>query len=80
MVDGETNDMEKIDWNGKRWYEADYGWDEGAYCTTYWITFKIYKGDYMFYKKIHRFILEEGEDLQTMLGTRTKNIAKTFQL
>lgn len=72
--------MEKIDWNGKRWYDADYGWEEGKFCTTYWITFKIYKGDYMFYKKRSSYVLAEGEDLQTMLEIRTKSIASIFQL
>lgn len=72
--------MEKIDYFAKRWYEADYGWDEGKFCTAYWVTFKIYKGEHMFYKKVHRFILAEGEDLQTMLNFRTKNIADIFRL
>lgn len=71
---------DKVDWNGKRWYEADFGWDEGKFCTAYWVTFKMYKGDYMFYKKVFRYILEEGEDLQTMLEYRTKSIATMFQM
>lgn len=72
--------MEKIEYYGKKWYEADYGWDEGKYCTPYTVTFKIYKGDHMFYKHVFRYVLQEGEDLQTMLEYRKKSIADMFRL
>jgi hypothetical protein len=72
--------MDKVEWNGKRWYEADFGWEEGKFCTPYWITFKMYRGEHMFYKKVFRYVLAEGEDLQTMLEIRTKSIASIFQM
>ena len=72
--------MQKVDYKAKKWYEADYGWSEGKFCTPYTVTFKIYRGDYMFYKKVFRYVLQDGEDLQTMLEYRTKCIATMFQL
>ena len=72
--------MKTIGRDSKRWYEADYGWEEGKFCTIYWIELKIFKGECLMEKHKTRYILMDGENLQEMFKERLKKLVKIHRL